>query len=595
MEKNFDKIVAAIGNNSNYQKRLVTIVFLFWMTVDFIAISIPYLEVNRKVALYDPHEHKLKNYTLNYTICAQEKDFKNKTAEISGHSWTTEFDIECDPSLVGLIGSFAFTGVFIGSMLFQVIPDLIGRRTTIIVSAIVFIISLILFCFIKSLKFIYANLIVNQVFSNICLLTTFMMTLEIVSIDHRSFYGALINSAFSFCGLIFISMYRYLNNWRECFFMATVFNLLILLVFTAFAIESPRYYIYKQEFNKVYLSLLRIAKINGKEKSLLEFLRNPDNAEFQALVPANIQTIHESSFNNHDNNLLRSKEENQKLNYSSNKLENNKVANKSFSEIQMAKIEMYPGNPGKDMEVVNLIVDSKTFNNAICKTEDNREYNTIVVNNNYNYNKEEGCDKTPKGGESSFFQLFRYNKLRSRFLITCYLWFSTSGIYYGLSINIKNLPGDIYTNGILIYTAEIFSYMISGYIIETSFGRKYSMILFESISFLGYLFAFVFKVKSYWLTIISFIARFAISAVYNIIYTYSVEIYPTTLRAKGFGTNSLCARIGGIFFPIIIEMFAEYVEMFFLSLNFIAIVLILYLPETLGKPLRDDIDPSEKE
>lgn len=593
MEKNFDKIVAAIGNNSTYQKRLVLVVFLLWMTVDFIAISIPYLEVNRKVTLFDPHEKQFKNVSLNYTICAQEKNFKNKTAEISGHSWTIEFDIECDPSLVGLIGSFAFTGVLIGSFSFQVIPDLIGRKTTIIFSTIVFIISLVLFCSIKSLKFIYANLIVNQMFSNICLLTTFMMTLEIVSIEDRSFYGAVINSAFSFCGVIFISLYKYLNDWRECFFLATTFNFVVLLIFCTVAIESPRYYVYKQEYNKVYLMLMRIAKINKKEEGLNEFLRSPDNAEFQALVPADVDfnTRINNGNSNYQNFNIKQEEEIEKLCNSKSK-EKNKVACKT--EIQMAKVEIHARNDAER----NLIEDNKNKEIKIDKSKENQEYNTISENNDNNNNKQtkDECDinTTPKS-ESSFFDLLSYKNLRRRFLIVCYLWFSTSGIYYGLSINIKNLPGDVYTNGIFIYTAEIFSYIISGYIIETSLGRKNSMILFESISFFGYLIAFAFKIKSYWLTVISFVARFAISAVYNIIYTYSVEIYPTTLRAKGFGTNSLCARFGGIFFPILIEMFAEYVQMFFLSLNLIAIVLILYLPETLGKPLKDEVDPSEEE
>jgi len=561
------------------------------MTVDFIAISIPYLEVNRKITLFDTKDNQYKNVTLNYTICEHDKNYKNKTAEISGHSCTTEFDIECDPSLVGLIGSFAFTGVLIGSLAFQVIPDLIGRKTTIIVSAIVFIISLIAFCLIKSLKFIYANLIISQIFANICLLTTFMMTLEIVSIENRSFYGAVINSAFSFCGVIFISLYKYLNNWRESFYIATILNLFVLLIFSKFAIESPRYYIYKQEFHKVYVALLRIAKINEKEEALKEFLLNPENSEFQPLLPVSFDGV----------NYIEEIE-----NLKSSKIKNRRFA--TVADMQMIKMENEKTQVANEAEKeiiknekVELIEINQNNNNEklINKTKDRSEYNTITDNNNKIEKKEnkveDNNDINKPKSENLFLDLLRYKKLRSRFLIACYLWFSTSGIYYGLSINIKNLPGDIYTNGILIYTAEIFSYVISGYIIETSLGRKNSMIIFEFISFFGYLIAFVFTIRSYWLTIISFIARFAISAVYNIIYTYSIEIYPTTLRAKGFGTNSLCARIGGIFFPIIIEMFSDKVQIIFLSLNLISIVLIMYLPETLEKPLKDEIDPNEEQ
>jgi len=369
-----------------------------------------------------------------------------------------------------------------------------------------------------------------------------------------------------------------------------------MLSFSVFAIESPRYYIYKREFDKVFLALLRIAKINQKEEALMEFLRNPENAEFQELVSAayihsNIQS------NDHDDNTLKIyNEEEEELNESNNKAMNN-FGNKS--EITMTNIEKFFPAEKNQTEANFSIVNNKTYkqnnnetNNAFCKTED---YRTIFDNSNSNNKiKKDECYNTAKG-ESSFFELFLYKNLLRRFLILCYIWFGTAGIYYGLTFKLKNLPGDIYINGIFIYIAEFFSYIISGYLMETTFfGRKYSMILLESIIFFGYLTVVVFRIKSYWLTIIAFIARFGMSAVFNIISTYSVEIYPTTLRAKCYAINLVFCTVGGIVFPIIIEMVPEGVEIIFLCLILIAIVLILYLPETLGKPLQNEIDPSEE-
>jgi len=577
MEKNFDKIISAIGDNNTYQKRLALVVFFFWMTADFLAISIPYLEVNRKVQLFDYSEKRLYNYTLNYTICEKEKFFKEKTIEKSGHSWTIEFDIECDRSLVGLIGSFVFTGVLFGSFSFQIIPDLIGRKTTIIFSTAIFIVTLISFCIINNLKFLYANLIINQMFANICLLTTFMMTLEIVSIQNRSFYGAIVNSAFSFCGILFILLYKYLDNWRECFYLAAGLNFTVMLIFSTIAIESPRYFLYKNDFVKVYQSLMSIAKINKKENRLKNFLENPENSDFNQLK--NISLCGEE-----ENNTTNGKTCKNKTNDSFIQLTDKQGKQKL---IPLDEEKNLIGENQEKIEKQNIEIEMN------LKNSDNTKNEYLTINENKEENNSKGLKNIEKNKTDSFFDLLIYKKLRLRFLIACFLWFSTSGIYYGLSINIKNLPGDIYTNGIFIYFAEIFSYIISGYIIETSLGRIYSMILFESISFIGYMIIYLFKIRSYWQTIISFIARFAISAIYNIIYTYSVEIYPTTLRAKGFGTNSLCARFGGILFPMLIEFFAEGVELFFLSLNIISIILISFLPETQGKTLKDEVDHKE--
>lgn len=551
MEKNLDKIINKVGNNGKYQKCLLLIVFMFWLTVDFISVSIPYLEVNRVIKIYDSYSKSFINQTLNYTLCDKENFYKNKTVELSGHSWTIEFDIECDQYLVGLIGSLIFTGVLIGSFLFQAVPDILGRKKTIIISSSLFSLSLVLYCFIKNLKFVYINLVFSQIFSSVCLLTTFMMTLEIVSIDHRSYYGAVINSAFSICGMFFISLYKILNDWRANFFIAALCSSIVMVVYCFYAIESPRFYAYKHDYVNTYKSLIKIAKENGQEKSFEAYLNSAENIDFQALKPDNFKKTDEPY-------------------------------------IQLAKLE-------------DIATDTDTCNNDQLAMATEKEKEILIKNINEKQpqyetinNEKDILKKADKPSASaSYWDLITHRNLRNRFLIACYLWFSTSGIYYGLSINIKNLPGDIYTNGIFIYFAEIFSYIVSGWIIETFLGRKYSMIAFETLSLFGYMFIYLFHITSYWQTIISFIARFSISAVYNIIYTYSIEIYPTTLRAKGFGSNSLCARIGGIIFPLFIEFFAEHVTIFFLTLNLLAIILIIFLPETLGKSLKDEIDADD--
>jgi len=116
------------------------------------------------------------------------------------------------------------------------------------------------------------------------------------------------------------------------------------------------------------------------------------------------------------------------------------------------------------------------------------------------------------------------------------------------------------------------------------------MILFESISLLGYLTLIIFTPNDYYTTLLSFLARFSISGVYNIIYTYSTEVYPTVVRAKGFGFNSICARIGGIIFPLFIELLENKVIFVFTALNLSSLLLIMLLPETLGKNLEDHLE-----
>jgi len=83
-----------------------------------------------------------------------------------------------------------------------------------------------------------------------------------------------------------------------------------------------------------------------------------------------------------------------------------------------------------------------------------------------------------------FFSLLVYQSQRYIFLIMCVFWFSTSGIYYALSVNLKNLKGNIYLNGIIIYISEIFSYIVAAILMNIKyFGRIYSLLIFLILCF----------------------------------------------------------------------------------------------------------------
>ena len=86
------------------------------------------------------------------------------------------------------------------------------------------------------------------------------------------------------------------------------------------------------------------------------------------------------------------------------------------------------------------------------------------------------------------------------------------------------------------------------------------------------------------------ISRICFNCIFCIIYFISTEIYPTVLRAKGLAYNSAFSRLGGFLAPFVVEKMTDNVkfEMFCL-INFICSILTFLLPETLGKPLEDEI------
>jgi MFS family permease len=483
MNHSVDKLLEIAGNKGRYQYFILAMGFFLWITLDLMSISLPYLEKTRTISIDNTP------ISLNYTHC--DIDYKNLTIETSKHSWVIEYDIECDKLKTGLIGSVTFTGVLFGSILFQYLPDVIGRKKSIIIGSSLYSFTLLIFCLSNNIYTIYLFIFMSQMTACIASLSIFMLSSEITDKNARSFFGAVINSAFSFSGVIFIFIYRYYDNWRLNFVIASIFNMIICYIFYKFSIESPRYYLAKEDNKSFIQSIIDIAKFNNREEEFKREIR------------------------------------------------------KDF-EIETNEMENLTENETKHIAVVK-----KTFN---------------------------------------LFSFLHYKSIRYTFLINCYLWFSTSGIYYGLSIYLKNLPGDIYFNGSFIYISEIFSYIVSGWIIDKpQFGRRMSIFLFEAISLICYLCLMTLSLDDNQSTIISFIARFSISGVYNIIYTYCAEVYPTVLRAKGLGFHSICARLGGIIFPLLIEIMGPGLIVVFCCLNIWALILTLWLPETLGKEVREDI------
>ena len=138
--------------------------------------------------------------------------------------------------------------------------------------------------------------------------------------------------------------------------------------------------------------------------------------------------------------------------------------------------------------------------------------------------------KFNSGPQYSCLSLLSYRSQRLNFLIMCYMWFCTSGVYYGLTINIKNLPGNTYITGIIMFFVEALAYMLSGFLINIAFmGRKKTIFMFYCVSAIVYAVIIIFKINNYWLTVLALLARFCVSGVYNIIYTYSTEVYPTVV------------------------------------------------------------------
>ena len=81
-------------------------------------------------------------------------------------------------------------------------------------------------------------------------------------------------------------------------------------------------------------------------------------------------------------------------------------------------------------------------------------------------------------------------------------------------------------NGILIYTSEMISYVVSGFFINfKSVGRTGAIITYYLIAIVGYMLLLFQNIPERYVLILFFMTRFAVAGVFNILYTYTGRFY----------------------------------------------------------------------
>ncbi|XP_071754759.2 solute carrier family 22 member 13-like [Centroberyx gerrardi] len=189
--------------------------------------------------------------------------------------------------------------------------------------------------------------------------------------------------------------------------------------------------------------------------------------------------------------------------------------------------------------------------------------------------------------------IFRISYLRKRTLMMSYVWFATSLVYYGLSLNVGKFGLDIYLTQFIFGIVEIPARLGSLFVIQ-HFGRRIcqAVVLFFGGSACLAILA-IPKDLPVVVTVIAVLGKFAATASFSIVYVYTAELYPTGLRQNGLGLNSMCARVAGIFAPLIrlLEVYHHTIPMLIYGILPVAAGgLSLLLPETLNVELQDHIE-----
>ena len=515
-DEKIEKLLSLAGNENRYQYFALSVFLFLWMNCNFLAPVLPYLE-REPIISYKDENGVIQESSLNFEICK-----KNYTIiERFDYSWISEFNIECDQFMIGLIGVFTFIGNTLGGIAFAFVSKFLSHKNILVLSSIGFSLVIYIITLVNSIKYFYVifiMLLFVGLFCNLLCYSSLVVSEEIISSRRRSLFSSVINTGYGLCGIMYSIIFMYVQNWRYDFYILIGLSLFTGLIIWMFIYDSPRSYIDNKDMETTLKILGGIAEFNGIKNQYLEDIKS----------------------------------------------EENKLLIKDILDY----------NIGKDVEMDDL------------------------ENNNNNINEKDGNDllienkKKNTGEKITVFSSLKYPSLRYKFLILCVLWFGTRLTSNCISLSSKALPGNYYYNIIFLFIFECIAYNVSGILINIkALGRKGTLwsqyIIIATIFVLLSLFDFSIPVELF----LNFCSRFCAAAIELVYWTYTLEVYPTPVRSVNFGVNVTFGNIGSILAPMIYEYIPSWIFfLVFAGLSLFHSILLIFLPETEGKPMVETID-----
>uniref|UniRef100_A0A0M3K5A8 MFS domain-containing protein n=1 Tax=Anisakis simplex TaxID=6269 RepID=A0A0M3K5A8_ANISI len=221
----------------------------------------------------------------------------------------------------------------------------------------------------------------------------------------------------------------------------------------------------------------------------------------------------------------------------------------------------------------------------------------------------DGDMKTPTSTSSEqkrrsygFLDLIRTPKLRMRTAACFIIWPIVSMIYYGVSMKTDFMGGDLYATFIMGGFFEIPALVLI-FLLVDRIGRKALLAGGYFVAAFCMLTNLILPEGSHWLlSFVQFlVTKAAITNCYAVIYTITPELFPTVIRNTAMGCCSTIARIGAILASYIAMWIVERVGAWAMIIPFgcmalvAGIVVIVFIPETMGHPLAESIEEIEGE
>ncbi|XP_067937070.1 uncharacterized protein [Watersipora subatra] len=205
--------------------------------------------------------------------------------------------------------------------------------------------------------------------------------------------------------------------------------------------------------------------------------------------------------------------------------------------------------------------------------------------------------------ETSLLSLFQHRILRKITVLQLITWYTASTVYYGLTIASGDMGDNRYVSVIFNALVEVPANLVILIVMNLPrVGRVKSICggMIISSLFCGsiWLVPVTSDDSSQIIVALTCASKFFMVMAFSTCYVQAGELYPTPVRNVGLGVVSISTRIGGIMAPQFVNLSQVNHNLPFIVfgiLGCISGVLVMFLPESLGRPLPESPEDLYKE
>ena len=237
-------------------------------------------------------------------------------------------------------------------------------------------------------------------------------------------------------------------------------------------------------------------------------------------------------------------------------------------------------------EIINIIKGESSINSKQKKEQnDENDLSSSLV------------DKDIQLKKINVWSIFKYPSIRYKFLFLNFLWIGAKVSFNGISISSKSFPGNFFVNIVVLCIIESISCLVQAILIDIKkLGRKGTLWIEYTLLIIIFALLTFLDLDTAGSLALNYIARFCVAGIEVIYYTYTIELYPTPVRSVAFGINATIGNAGSISAPLLLEFLLNSQFLLLLSvINAINAVVLVCLPETVGKPMVESIPELDEE